>query len=262
MFNQLHTVHRGFFKALAIAVAIVSGLIPLAAHAGSPGSAPPGSIGINFNLQGQVQNTVYAATGSGVVNDNGDLQLTVNITQPEQHTLQEVVSNGAVYLSMDGAPYQSFDIGQALSGNLPSGGCQAPSEAGGLGGGLQSLLSTGGGLGAGRLLQPVGQATVDGVTTEHLAGQIDLSSIAPQLGSLLGQTFAACGLPGNLVSSANVSQALSGATLGLDVYLEQPGNFPRRISYTLNVPAKSLQLAFDETLTPSDMSVSIQAPGS
>lgn len=261
---RLRSLHPGALKVLAVLVAVLSGLMPLAAHAGEPGGAPPASISINLQLNGQFGATAVAARAAGVVNDNGDFHIAVDVTQPEARTLDLISTGGVLYLSADGGPYQGMDLLHGGAGALSlggmMGGCANATMMGSSVSDLQSLFGPGGDLNAGNVLQPVGMQVIDGVETEHLSGQVDLEQAAPLLSRLLGGIAAACGLPVTMGNLQNLQSGLAGATLTLDTYLQQPGNFPRRINVDLNIPAANVQLSYQLDLTPNDTASPILPP--
>ena len=265
MLMRLRPRHPGALKLLTLLIAVLSALIPLAAYAGEPGGAPPASIAINLQLSGQFGDSAVAVTGSGVVNDNGEFQISLNVTQPSAHTLDLVGSGGVLYASPDGGAYQAIDLkgGQLASmfGGAALAGCANPAMMGAGVNGLQSLLGPGGMLNPGNLLQPAGTQVVDGVETEHLSAQIDLVQAAPVIGRIVGGIAAACGLPFSASDVQNLQTALAGGTLNIDAYLEQPGNFPRRVGVGLNLPAANVQFTLQADLTPNDTSSPILPPG-
>jgi hypothetical protein len=262
--TRLRSLYPGGVRVLAVLVALLSGLVPLAAFAGEPGAAPPASIAIQLDFTGQFGDTAVAATGTGVVTDNGDLHFALALTQPQSRTIDEIVSGGVVYLSTDGGPYQSIDLSQAAAGALGVGGmlpgCATAGMAGPGFGNLGSLLGPGSAGSAGSLLQPAGTQVIDGVETEHLSGQIDLAQAAPALGQLLSGIAAACGLPATLSDLQGLQAGLAGATLKLDLYLQQPGNFPRQVNVALDIPAANVQFTLQENLTPQDIATPILPP--
>ena len=101
---------------------------------------------------------------------------------------------------------------------------------------------------------------IDGVETLHLTGQIDLEQAASDLGPLFGAVATACGLPTNLGDLQTLQTGLAGATLSIDAYLQQPGNFPRRIGLNLDVPVANVQFSFQADLTPNATSSPILPP--
>jgi len=262
--TRLRSLHPATLRVLALLVALISGLLPLAAHAGEPGAAPPASVSINLQLSGQLGATTVAATASGVANDTGDFHIAVDVTEPQAHTLDLIATGGVLYLSADGGPYQGMDLRQGGAGSVSLGGmmpgCASPATMSGSFGDLQALFGSGGDLSAANILQPAGMQVIDGVATEHLSGQIDLEQAAPLLSRLLGGIAAACGLPANAGGPQDLQTALAGATLNLDAYLQQPGNFPRRINVDLNIPSANLQLSYQLDLTPNDTSSPILPP--
>jgi len=121
---------------------------------------------------------------------------------------------------------------------------------------LQQALADSGQQGTSGFVRPVGFTIIDGAPAVHVHGSLDLGRLAsqPALPAQLGELFGACGVPANAVDTASLQLILTGATVNLDAYLQEPGNFPRRFTLELHVPLASFDLELQGDLTP------LQAP--
>jgi len=97
-------------KALAVVAIALGSLLPLAARAGEPGEAPPAAVRFSLSLRATaaMAGGDLALTADGVSNQTGEFQATINVTQPESHTMSLVRTGDTIYVSLDGGPYQTM----------------------------------------------------------------------------------------------------------------------------------------------------------
>lgn len=230
--------------------------VPALARAQQAGGQTPAAVQVNFSVQGQLPDSNLEASGNGVVNATGDMHLTFNVTQPSTHSIDIIASQGTVYLSSDGQPYQSFSMSD-LSSSAPA-GCAVP--ANGAAGGLPSFLNPQSSPLVGALIHPVGTATVNGVLTNHSQGHVDLGTFVPLLLPTVEQMLSSCGVPSTGFDPSAVQAESSGSTLDLDTYVGQTDNFPRRVQVNVTVPSGPFQLSAQVDLTPLATAVPVAPP--
>lgn len=204
----------------------LSALLPPSAWAGEPGGAPPVGAGLGFTLTVAAPRTRARMSGPARLDNAGTAHSRLNVEETHAHTLDVILTGGAVHLGNDGGPCESMALGDAAPGDTSAGelpqGCAIP-----IGNDIANLSA---GLGPAGLddsfLQPVGETTVDSVTVQHLRGRLDGSAAAPFLGGFHKQIFGACGEAAQEFPTNVLTSALQGATLEIDAYANQPMTYP------------------------------------
>lgn len=243
------------------------GLLATPASAGHTAALPPAA-GFHVSFQVSGARAGFTAELQGVANRTGELQATLSTTEPEAHTLDVIRANDTVYVSADGAPYETASDLASLAGStatgLPPGGlppgCQTTAA------GFGALLKTASARQALSDLanvQDLGPATVGDTTTEHYTSSLDLGAVLanPLVQQTAGQVLSGCGGSGAPQLDPSLLQGvLAGSTVTADAYVDPTNGLPRQFSLTLNLQPLSLQFSADGTTTPMAAPASISVP--
>jgi hypothetical protein len=242
---------------------------------GGPTGTPPAAVSFDVNFQVSGAAGGFMAELSGVANRSGDLRATLSTMQPETHTIDVIVANRMFYVSLDGAPYEAAPTAGPLSGVGAAGSALARGSEGTGGFPPECQASA---LGIGAILEDpnarsalaalagiedLGPATIDGNTTEHYSGSIDLGRLlgSPFIQQGITQAFSACG--GGRSSELNpglLQSFLTGSTASLDAYIDPATEIPRQFDFTLDLQPLSLQFTADGVASPLANPPTISAP--
>ncbi|HZQ35989.1 MAG TPA: hypothetical protein VFD32_08655 [Dehalococcoidia bacterium] len=245
---------RPLRRVVLLLLAPLAALLPLAAHAGTPG-ANPAAVRFTIAMQAQGPDSSFSLSGDGVADMRGDVQLHMELNGPEQHSFDYIMAGGSAYISADGAPFEVVTPGMGAMGGLDS-SCLAMSSQGNLGD-IGTLL------GPSASVQNLGTEMLDGASVQHVRIHLDLASAVQALAPLLRQTLVGCGFSaGQLgqLSSPEAQDALAGSTLDLDAYVDTVNQFPRRLDLSIDAPAVPLSISMQETFTPLATPVAITPP--
>ncbi|HTE86211.1 MAG TPA: hypothetical protein VK821_15920 [Dehalococcoidia bacterium] len=259
-----------------ITLALVIGMLSLLAMAprSGVGHVAPPAAGFDINFQATGRGSGLEAEVTGVANRTGEVQASLSTAQPEAHTIDLIAAESSVYLSLDGAPYETLGDFSGLGAlGAPRGAAAAPPQVpGGLPPGCGAMTGAFGpllGPAPGQTLselagiKDLGPANVDGAVAEHYSGTVDLGSVlaSPLVEQEIRQTLSACGGGSGLGFDPSILQPpIAGSTLDMDSYVDQGSGLPRKFTLTLDLLPLSLRLSASGRVTPLDAPATINAP--
>jgi hypothetical protein len=260
---------RLLMQKLALLLVLLA-LSPLWPAARLSAATPPPAINFDVNFQVTGPDGDFAAVVKGAANQSGDARISiVSYTHPEFPPIAIINLNNAVYVSIDGEPYQAMTDDSGIPiGGFGHGGKRPPMEVSAgceaMGEQIRSLMQSQAGpqiLESLAGIQDLGQVNVAGGTAEHYGGSISSDSLLanPLVSFAVDQAIASCAGPSFGVNRSQLQSFLAGSVASFDASIDAD-NVPRQFSLTVNVPSIQVQFSASGTVTPLAAPVPISVP--